>query len=436
MIENGGTIINNNTNNDRNTSFRQDEPPPDPDDFGTREEEIKNRELLAHLLEQQKKRREIVDRLTEEEKIRKELEEERRIKELVSQKAYYERRNASARYRSMACNERIKQMLNKVDEYMRKISNLDSIDKIKEEAQKEFEEEVKKSKRKITKKEIENLAKLNKKNEGLRNDNKKRIEERKKNELLLKEKLKKAKIANERAEKILKNGYKLPKGGDDNNDDKNVNIRSGGLGIFQEEGAIIGTNLAPNMINNDANNKSKLKRPNSAYKFGKNNLMKANDEDNINPEEKLKAILKKNPNDLKELLKFQKKYKYIEIGQYIHKAKMNLMKQKKKKSKKIFSSNINQNNINNNSENDDVDIEGDGDNNNEDNKDNNNINNNNNQILFQEEQIGSGDTAANPGIQVNRDNNILEENNANDGNKSKEKKKKKKKKKKKNINTN
>ena len=442
MIENGGTIINNNTNNDRNTSFRQDEPPPDPDDFGTREEEIKNRELLAHLLEQQKKRREIADRLTQEEKISKELEEERRIKELVSQKAYYERRNASARYRSMACNERIKQMLNKVDEYMRKISNLDSIDKIKEEAQKEFEEEIKKSKRKITKKEIENLAKLNKKNEGLRNDNKKRIEERKKNELLLKEKLRKAKIANERAEKILKNGYKLPKGGDDNNDDKNVNIRSGGLGIFQEEGDMIGTNLAPNMMMNNnvnnANNKNKLKRPNSAYKFGKNNLMKANDEDNINPEEKLKAILKKNPNDLKELLKFQKKYKYIEIGQYIHKAKMNLMKQKKKKSKKIFSSNINQNNINNNSENDDADIEGDVDNNNEDNKDVNNKddNNNNNQILFQEEQIGSGDTAANPQTQVNRDNNILEENNEIDGNKSKEKKKKKKKKKKKNINTN
>ena len=53
---------------------------------------------------------------------------------------------------------------------------------------------------------------------------------------------------------------------------------------------MIGTNLAPNMMmNNDVNNdnnKSKLKRPNSAYKFGKNNLIKANDEDNINPEEK------------------------------------------------------------------------------------------------------------------------------------------------------
>lgn len=416
MIENGGTIINNNANDDRNTSFRQDEPPPDPDDFGTREEEIKNRELLAHLLEQQKKRREIADRLTQEEKIRKELEEERRIRELVSQKAYYERRNASARYRSMACNERIKQMLNKVDEYMRKISNLDSIDKIKEEAQKEFEEEIKKNKRKITKKEIENLAKLNKKNEGLRNDNKKRIEERKRNEMLLKEKLKKAKIANERAEKILKNGYKLPKGGDDNNDDKNVNIRSGGLGIFQEEGDMIGTNLAPNMINNDANNKNKLKRPNSAYKFGKNILMKANEEDNINPEEKLKSILKKNPNDLKELLKFQKKYKYIEIGQYIHKAKMNLMKQKKKKSKKHLSSNKNQ--INSNiSVNDEDEYEGDI-------NDNKNTGNNN-QILFQEEEMGIGDTAVNPGLQGKIDN-IQEENKVNEGNKKRKKKKKRK----------
>ena len=179
MIENGGISTN---NNNINTSFHGEEPPPDPNDFGTREEEIRNRELLEHLLEQQKKRREIVDRLTKEEQVKKELEKERRMRELVSQKAYYLRRNASAKDKSKAYNDRIKQMIEKVDEYMRKISKLDSIAQIKEKAQKEFEEEIlneKKKKRKLTKKEIEHLTKTNEINRKLREENKKKIEERK-----------------------------------------------------------------------------------------------------------------------------------------------------------------------------------------------------------------------------------------------------------------
>ena len=415
MKENGGINIKTNNKEKKtktNTSFHSEEPPPDPDDFGTKEEEIKNKELLAHLLEQQKKRREIGERLKNEEKIRKELEEEQRIRELVSKKAYYERRNASAKYKSMAYNERIKKMLTKVDEYMRKISNLDSINKIKEQAQKEFEEEVlkdKKKKKKINKKEIEKLSTLNKKNQILRNENKERIEQRKKNELLKKEKLEKAKKANERAEKILKNGYKLPKGGDQNNDDKDINIRSGGLGIFSEEETNIGTNLSPNMIINNNTSTNKTKRPNSTYRIGKNNLNKINIEEEINPEEKLKLILKKDPYNLKELLKFQKKYKYIEIGPYIHYAKMNQIKQNKNKNKRPLPSNKIQNN----------DSFG------------------NDKIFFEEEVMGEGDNCANPGEEE-----VVEEeddnNNETNGNKSKEKKKKKKKKKinKKKININ
>ena len=196
MVENGGIMTQISNKNNTNTSFHMEEPPPDPNDFGTKDEEIKNRELLSHLYEQQKKRREILDRITKEEEIKKEIEEEQRKRKLISQKAYYERRNASAKYRSMAYNERIKQMLNKVDEYMRKISNLDSIAKIKDQAQKEFEEEIlknKKKKRKVNKNEIEKLAQLNEKNKILRIDNKKKIEERKKNELLKNKKLDKAK---------------------------------------------------------------------------------------------------------------------------------------------------------------------------------------------------------------------------------------------------
>ena len=393
-----------------NTSFRADEPPPDPEDFGTKEEEQKNRELLSHLYEQQKHRREIVQRLEREELLKKELEEEQRLKELYAKKSYFARRNASAQYRSRANNERIKQMLAKVDEYMKKISNLDSIEKIKEQAQKELEEEIerdKKKKRKITKKEIDRMAKLNSKKAELREENIQKIKQRKIDEIIKKEKLAKADKANKRAEKILKNGYKLPKAGDTNNEDKNINLRSGGLGIFLEE-KIEGDNLAPNDMN-------KIKRPNSSIKLGnKNNLNKTNKEDDsINPEEKLKKILKKNPNDLKELLKFQKKYKYIEIGPYIHKAKMNQIKLNKNKHHKHNKKEFNDfNEI----------IEDDSLENNE----NNNIEGNN--LLFQEEILQEGDNAPNLGEIPNKEEEINDDNNE-DNNQEEESKKKKKKKK-------
>ena len=413
MQENGGKPTK------TNTSFRMEEPPPDPEDFGTKEEELKNRELLSHLYEQQKKRREIVYRLELEEKIKKELEEENRLKDLYAKKSYFERRNASAKYRSMANNERIKQMLSKVDEYMKKISNLDSIERIKEQAQKELEEEIerdKKKKRKLTKKEIDRISKMNKKEERLRKENKKFMEQRVLNEKLKKEKLEKAQKANERAEKILKNGYKLPKAGDANNDDKNINLRSGGLGIFLEE-KIEGTNLAPNDINN---NKNKIQRPNSSIKLSnRNNLNKVNiNEEMINPEEKLKEILKKNPNNLKELLKFQKKYKYIDITPHIHKAQMNQIKLNKNKQKHKHNQKIL--NINDNIEQDDS-LE-----NNEDDKIEGN------KILFQEEEIQEGDNAPNINNELDIDNNNEEEDKKeednNDNNNGMEQKKKKKKK--------
>jgi len=417
MKENGGHY---NSNNPNNKSFRADEPPPDPDDFGTKEEEKKNKELLSHLYEQQKKLREITLRRKHEEEIKKELEEEQRLKELYAKKSYFQRRNASAKYRSIANNERIKQMLAKVDEYMKKITSLDSIEQIKQQAQKELEEEIlkeKKIKKRITKKEINRLAKLNNQKEEIRKDNIRKKQERENNEKLKKEKLVKAKEANERAEKILKNGYKLPKAGDTNYIDKNINLRSGGLGIRLEEEKIEGTNLAPNDINNKENN-NKLKRPNSSIKLGnKNNINKINGKEITNPEEILKQILKKNPNDLKELLKFQKKYKYIEIGPYIHKAKMNLIKPNKNKNKQRHTKkpiNINQENS--------KDI-------NEDSLEDNNEENN--KIIFKEEEIQEGDNLApNMDNDLNEENNeeeINEENNIeNNEEESKNKKKKKK----------
>ena len=415
-----------------NTSYHADEPPPDPDDFGTKEEEEKNRKLLSHLYEQQKKLREITERRKKEEEIKKALEEEQRLKELYAKKTYYQRRNQSAKFRVEANNRRIKEMLIKVDEYMNKISHLDSIGKIKEQAQKEIEEEIMKEKKKkkhLTKKSIEKMAKLSDYREKIRKENIKQIEQRKNNEKIKIQKLDKAKKANERAEKILKNGYKLPKAGDTNNNDKNINLRSGGLGIiFKEEGKIEGTNLAPNNIN-------EIKRPNSSIKLNNNNnLLNIKKEEKIQtPEEKLKQILKKDPYNLNELLKFQKKYKYIDISSHIHRAKMHQIKSIQTNHRHynyIKNDNNETDEINDDDENDDDNDDDSLDNNEEeeekyDDNDNNN-NQRNNQLNFQEEIINEGDNLIpNSNGQINEEEEEINEE------QPREKKKKKKKKKKK-----
>ena len=413
-----------------NTSFHADEPPPDPNDFGTKEEEEKNRELLSHLYEQQKKLREITERRKKEEEIKKALEEEQRLKELYAKKIYYQRRNQSAKYRVEANNRRIKEMLIKVDDYMKKISHLDSIGKIKEQAQKEIEEEIikeKKLKKHITKKTIDKMAKLNENKEKIRLENINQRKLREKNEKLKEQKKEKAKKAYERAEKILKNGYKLPKAGDTNYNDKNINLRSGGLGIiFKEEKNIEGTNSAPNDININ-NNINKIQRPNSSNKL---NIKKEEKNKILTPEEILKKILKKN-NNLNELLKFQKKYKYIDISAHLHKAKMNQIKQGQNKRHHLKNNNEETDNISNDdneneNEDDSLDNNEEEENNINTNNNNNIINNNegNNQINFQEEIINEGDNLIPK--KLNNSNGQINDEEINE-NVSKKKKKKKKK---------
>ena len=167
-------------------SFRDDEPLPDEKDFDTHEEEIRNRVLLQKLKEEQTKHREFVRKLELEKKVKAELAEEQRQRELIANKAYIARRNASAKFRARETNERISKMLAKVDAYMKKIENLDSIDRIKLQAQKEYNEEIKKKNKKIkvTDDSIKRLAKLNNKNSGLREENIKKRKEREESEKL------------------------------------------------------------------------------------------------------------------------------------------------------------------------------------------------------------------------------------------------------------
>ena len=114
MKENGETTNDNHLNNKNDTSFPINESPYPSGDFGTGEEEIKNKELIAHLLEQQKKRREILEELIIREEGQKEFEEEREILYLYSIKEKFKRRNAWARNKSKAIDNRALQNLDKL----------------------------------------------------------------------------------------------------------------------------------------------------------------------------------------------------------------------------------------------------------------------------------------------------------------------------------
>ena len=120
-------------------SFRDEEPPLDEKDFDTHEEEIRNKYLLEKLKEEQTRHREFVKQLEIEKRVKEELAEEQRQRELRANQAYIARRNASAKFRAKETNERISKMLANIEAYLSKIEKLDPIDKIKQQAQKEYE---------------------------------------------------------------------------------------------------------------------------------------------------------------------------------------------------------------------------------------------------------------------------------------------------------
>ena len=312
--------------NGAETSFYGEEPPPDPEDYTTKEEEERNRILMIRLKEQQTKAREWKKQMELEEKIKKEMEKEKRDKELRANKEYLDRRNKSAKFRARENNERIEKLLNKVDAYMQRIKNLDSIDKIKRQAEKEYEEEIakKKKKKKITQEEIEHLAKLNNKNANLRNENKQKILDRKKAEEEKRKKLEIAKKANERAQKILREGFQSSKPIEEESLNKTNKNNNNVFGMFQIEEEIGGTNLSPDMMNNNMNN---IINDSISSKNKKTTVLpRINENSNEYAEMELRKILKNNPYDLKKLTEFKKKYKYFDISAYIHTAKMNQIK--------------------------------------------------------------------------------------------------------------
>ena len=295
-----------------NTSFHSEEPSPDDKDKAIEEEDLRNKIMLKKLKEKQSKHRQFMNQIEIEKKVKQELAEEQKRREQIVHKAYLERRNASAKFRAKATNERISKMLAKIDNYMRHVQNLDTIGQIKIQAQKEYEQEQAKQNKKLKPNDesIQRLAKLNKKNTTLREENLIRRKEREEEEKQKREKLQKAKIINDKVNHVLQYGF----GSSSTHNQEHSSI-------FKEEQTLIATNTMPPNSNeqmnlNSTNNKPRL-RP---------HLPESTDQ---LAEKELRQILKDDKNSMKKLLAFQKKYTFFDISPYLHTAKMNQIKSSK-----------------------------------------------------------------------------------------------------------
>lgn len=148
-------------------------------------QEGKRKALMTYLREKHEKHREEVKKMEEMKALKLETEQEKinflLEKKDSTHKAYLMRRVQSAKYKSKYETEKIKNKIQKVDEYMKKIDINDKIAELKDKAQNEINEETKKSKKSNAELSqiITRLYRLNPKDEIERVNNKKKIENRK-----------------------------------------------------------------------------------------------------------------------------------------------------------------------------------------------------------------------------------------------------------------
>ena len=160
------------------------------------------------------------------------------------------------------------------------------------------------------------------------NENKMKIKQRKKEEEKRKKHLLKLQKDNEKYQLLVKNNFKMIKDDTDLDLNKNKNNL-----LFQEEKNVEGTNMSPDMINNDNDKSSNI---NKKYKKAKSSarmklekgicqLPRVNENLNFGAHEELSDILKNEldkKKKLEKLLIFKKKYKYFDISSYIQTGKM------------------------------------------------------------------------------------------------------------------
>jgi ankyrin repeat protein len=237
----------------------------------------------------------------EQEKIKNEEERKKQAekKELMNQvnqelqnRAYIKRRNQSAKYRETVTNEKIKNLIHKVDHFLKKFANepLTTEDELKQKALEEYLQE--EAKKKAPKEKINGIVsrlfKLNHKDEEERKKNKIKIERSKSKTIVKKNTIKSKPVKN--------NGL------------------TNGNGLFVEETNDIGTNSMPLSLPVINKRVQSAKVEKIIEKRG-------------DPEAELRKIVKNGCN-MEELIAFQKKYKWYDISNYLHKVKLKTIKNK------------------------------------------------------------------------------------------------------------
>jgi ankyrin repeat protein len=282
-------------------------------------------------------------KLLDEETQKKLLAEQEKLQALKSEStsnAYVDRRFRAMSAKAIAQNERMKNLLNKVDTYMKRIEKIDEIQTLKIQAEKEFIQEEKK--KKVDSKELGNivgrLTKLSKQGLVERENNIKKMKEREKSK-----------------NKIMKNAKTLGKGLLSNLLPSIIRPATAGVtttvvatknkmnNLFNLEEDLVGTNAMPDnesfnhSINQSENNtgSEKILQKNlqsRTYKSTKSNLNIINDRQEAEIE--LRKILK-NGATAESLMKFKNKYKWFDISPYLHKVQMEMVK-KRTKNKNII----------------------------------------------------------------------------------------------------
>jgi ankyrin repeat protein len=266
------------------------------------------------LKEKQLKHRQFVleqERVKNEED-KKKLKEKKDLMQQVNvelqNRAYVKRRNQSAKYREIVHNEKIKNLIHKVDHFLKKYANepLTTEEELKQKALEEYLQE--EAKKKAPKEKINGIVsrlfKLNPKDEEERKKNKEKIERSKSKTFV--------KRQNTIKPSIVKKASK-------NSDLSNAN------GLFVEEVNDLGTNSMP----------MTLPVINKRVQSAKISRVVENRDD---PDTELKKIVKNGCN-VEELMAFQKKYKWYDISNYLHKVKLKTIKNKstiEKPIKRVF----------------------------------------------------------------------------------------------------
>lgn len=301
-------------------------------------QDLKEKHIQHRKFMREQEERKLMDDETQK-KLFAEQEKLQALKSESTSNAYVDRRFRAMSAKAKSQNERMKNLLNKVDNYMKRIEKIDEIQTLKIKAEKEFIQEEKN--KKVDSTELGNivgrLTKLSKQGLVERENNIKKMKDREKSK-----------------NKIIKNSKTMGKGlltnllpsiirpstGTAINPNTTKNKMNN---LFNLEEDLVGTNALPEK--GESQNYSIIQSEKNSEKNIQKNLLSSKNKSNLNSNPnnindkqeadiELRKILK-NGATAESLMKFKNKYKWFDISPYLHKVQMEMVK-KRTKNKNII----------------------------------------------------------------------------------------------------